>query len=218
MIKPASPEGNSTGSMARLSRFPIENGLRQHGFTVIAGADEAGRGAGAGQLVAAAVIFEPEEFGSSELICDVADSKKLTESRREELYGQIVEQSLAWAVISISAIEIDTSGIQRSNLAALRQAVAYLDVQPDYVLFDGYSVPGVPVPSLGVWKGDQVSPTVAAASILAKVTRDRQMVEAEALFPGYGFAKHKGYLTAEHRAAIAKLGVCEIHRSSFALR
>ncbi|MFZ1361509.1 MAG: ribonuclease HII [Candidatus Nanopelagicales bacterium] len=218
MINPVSPDTSFAESTIGVRAFPIEYGLLRRGFTTIAGADEAGRGAGAGPLVAAAVVFKPSEFGSSELVRAVNDSKKLTESRREELFIQITEQSLSWAVVSISAAEVDARGIQRANLTALRQSVACLDVQPDYALFDGYSVPGAPMPSLGVWKGDQVSPTVAAASILAKVTRDRHMVEAETSHPGYGFAKHKGYLTADHRAAIEKLGVCEIHRSSFALR
>lgn len=200
-----------------MGEYPIEQGLISRGFMTIAGADEAGRGAGAGPLVAAAVIFDSEGFESNDLVATVADSKKLSEARREVLYDEIVDQASAWAVVAISADEIDDRGIQRANLSALRQAVACLDQQPDYVLFDGYAVPGVPAPSLGVWKGDQVSPTVSAASILAKVTRDRMMVEADSLHPGYGFAKHKGYLTAEHRSAIATLGVSEIHRMSFGL-
>ena len=187
------------------------------GFQAIAGADEAGRGAGAGPLVAAAVVFDPQNFATSELVAAVADSKTLTEAKREALFDRIVSEAFSWSVVSISASEVDARGIQRANLMALRQSVACLDVQPDYALFDGYAVPGVPVPSLGVWKGDQVSPTVAAASILAKVTRDRHMVEVDRLHPGYGFAKHKGYLTADHRAAIKKLGVSGIHRSSFTL-
>lgn len=151
------------------------------------------------------------------MLAAVADSKKLSEARRETLFEQITSQALAWSVVAISADEIDNLGIQQANLAALRQAVAGLQLRPDYVLFDGYAVPGVAVPSLGVWKGDQVSPTVAAASILAKVTRDRLLVELDQQLPGYGFAKHKGYLTSAHRAAIAQLGVSEIHRTSFTL-
>lgn len=167
--------------------------------------------------MAAAVILDSSTLATSELVASVADSKQLTESRRVALYDLIASEAMAWAVVAISSQEVDDRGIQRANLTALRQAVACLEIQPDYALFDGYAVPGVPVPSLGVWKGDQVSPTVAAASILAKVTRDREMTVAEQQFPGYGFAKHKGYLTAEHRKAIKKLGVSEIHRASFTL-
>lgn len=217
MISPVNPDQVALKPVAVSDEFPIENGLFQRGFTTIAGADEAGRGAGAGPLVAAAVVFESEQFGSSDLIRAVADSKKLTAAKRDELYDKIVDQAWAWSVVEIGVGDIDSRGIQRANLSALRQSVACLDVQPDYALFDGYAVPGAPMPSLGVWKGDQVSPTVAAASIIAKVTRDRIMVEADTSYPGYGFAKHKGYLTADHRAAIQKLGVCEIHRSSFTL-
>ncbi len=189
----------------------LEASLVAAGFAPIAGVDEAGRGACAGPIVAAAVILDAEQP-----IAGLADSKKLTALRRERLFDEIYERALAVSVTEVSAPECDRLGLQSANLAALRRAVLRLEVRPGYVLCDGFAVDGLDAPSLGVWKGDQVAACISAASIVAKVTRDRIMVEANETHPGYGFAKHKGYGTAEHYAAIVKLGVSDMHRRSFA--
>lgn len=214
-MSPASLAARHESKIA--SGFALEGKLIEKGFALIAGADEAGRGAGAGPLVAAAVLFEPEDLISSEVANRVRDSKRLTAYDRELLYEEITQSALAWSIVAINSSEIDEIGIQRANISAIRRAVATLDGKPDYVLVDGYSVTGLNAPSLSVYKGDQVCRSVSAASILAKVSRDRLMVDADELFPGYGFAKHKGYLTASHREAIGNLGPCDLHRMSFTL-
>jgi len=191
----------------------IETTLLQSGLTRIAGVDEAGRGPCAGPLVIAATIlkdpFAPE-------LARVKDSKALTEKVREELFDVIIDQSLAYSIISISAQEIDERGLHKSNLEGMRRAVLALDVEAEYVLTDGYPIEGLPMPSLAVWKGDQVAISISAASILAKVTRDREMIEWDKKYPVYGFAGHKGYITAKHSKALEEHGICEIHRRSFA--
>jgi len=146
----------------------------------------------------------------------VRDSKELTSKKRETLYDVIVSESLALSIIEISSDEIDRDGLHKSNLEGFRRAVSALEVTPDYVLTDGYAIDGMAMPTLGVWKGDQVAITISAASIIAKVYRDRIMAKMDLEYPGYGFASHKGYSAATHIEAIRTLGVTPIHRKSFA--
>jgi ribonuclease HII len=191
----------------------IEENLLKAGLANIAGVDEAGRGACAGPLVVAAVILQDLR---SEKLAKVTDSKKLTPKLRELLFATIVENSIAYSIIEISSSEIDEIGLQRSNIEGMRRAVNALATKPDYVLTDGYSIPGLVTPNLAVWKGDQVALSISAASILAKVHRDRIMLNMDGQYPGYGFAEHKGYATAAHEAAMRELGVLVIHRRSYA--
>jgi ribonuclease HII len=191
----------------------IEASLRASGIHRIAGVDEAGRGPCAGPLVVAAVILRDPD--SAEL-ARVRDSKALTEKVREELFDVIKTESLSYSIIEISPEEIDQFGLHKSNLEGMRRAINSLSVAPEYVLTDGYAIEGLAIPNLAVWKGDQVALGISAASILAKVYRDRIMREMELMYPGYGFAKHKGYITPAHTAAINELGVTPIHRKSFA--
>jgi ribonuclease HII len=193
--------------------YALERALRRRGFAQVAGADEAGRGACAGPLVAAAAVLPPGRRGEIE---DLADSKLLAPSLRERVYDRVRDRALAYAVVVIPAGEVDARGLHVCNLAALRRALAALAVRPDYVLTDGFPVDGLDVPGLAVWKGDQVAACVAAASVLAKVTRDRIMVELDERFPQYGFADHKGYVTAGHAAALRQHGPCEVHRLTYA--
>lgn len=180
-------------------------------FKLIAGVDEAGRGPLAGPVVAAAVILDV-----STPIEGLADSKKLTANKRERLALQIREQSLAWAVARVDNHEIDRINILRASLLAMEMAVANLPVTPDHVLVDGNQCPSLPYSVEAVIKGDQTIPSISAASILAKVSRDEEMIAFDAKYPGYGFAKHKGYPTRDHIIALEKLGICDIHRRSYA--
>lgn len=191
----------------------IEEELRSSGIRWIAGVDEAGRGACAGPLVVAAVILRDET--SSEL-SGVADSKTLTERERESLYSSILEFAEAYTLITIPPEEIDELGLHKCNIEGMRRAVNGLRVKPEYVLTDGYEIPGIPIPNLAIWKGDQVALSISAASIIAKVHRDRIMSELEIEFPGYGLARHKGYVTKAHSQALAVHGVSPIHRKSYA--
>jgi len=191
----------------------IESTLIASGIKQIAGVDEAGRGPCAGPLVVAAVIlkdpFAPE-------LSKVRDSKELSEKVREELFDVVIEQALSYSIIDISVAEIDEFGLHKSNLEGMRRAINSLDVAPDYVLTDGYPIAGLAIPNLAVWKGDQVAISISAASILAKVYRDRELIKLDAKYPGYGLAKHKGYITAAHTKALNELGITDIHRKSFA--
>lgn len=191
----------------------IESTLIASGIKQIAGVDEAGRGPCAGPLVVAAVIlkdpFAPE-------LSKVRDSKELSEIVREELFDVVIEQALSYSIIDISVAEIDEFGLHKSNLEGMRRAINSLDIAPDYVLTDGYPIAGLAIPNLAVWKGDQVAISISAASILAKVYRDRELIKLDAKYPGYGLAKHKGYITAAHTKALNELGVTDIHRKSFA--
>ena len=191
----------------------IETTLITSGIKVIAGVDEAGRGPCAGPLVVASVIlkdpFAPE-------LSKVRDSKELSEKLREELFEVVIDQAIAYSIIEISVEEIDSFGLHKSNLEGMRRAVNSLAVTPEYVLTDGYAIEGLAIPNLAVWKGDQVAISISAASILAKVYRDREMVKLDIKYPGYGLAKHKGYITAAHTKALGELGVTDIHRKSFA--
>jgi ribonuclease HII len=191
----------------------IEASLRASGISRIAGVDEAGRGPCAGPLVVAAVILR--DLDATELE-RVRDSKALTEKVREELFDVIQGEALSYSIIEISPEEIDRIGLHKSNIEGMRRAILSLSITPEYVLTDGYAIEGLAIPNLAVWKGDQVALSISAASILAKVYRDRIMREMDIKYPGYGFAKHKGYITAVHAAALKELGVLEIHRKSFA--
>lgn len=191
----------------------IEATLIASGINKIAGCDEAGRGPCAGPLVVAAVILE---FPLHESLSGIADSKELSENKRESLYDLITERAISYSIIEIPPEEIDSKGLHKCNLEGMRRAVSSLKTAPEYVLTDGYAIEGMQAPTLAVWKGDKVSVNVGAASILAKVYRDRIMVELDKKYPGYGLADHKGYITAKHTAALKELGVTEIHRKSFA--
>ncbi len=177
----------------------------------IAGVDEVGRGPLAGDVVAAAVILDP-----ARPIEGLRDSKKLTEAKREALAIEIRERALAWAVARASVAEIDTLNILHASMLAMKRAVEALAPQPGYVLVDGNRLPVWQYASEPVVKGDDRVPAIAAASILAKVQRDNELVELEQTYPGYGFAKHKGYPTAAHLEALKTLGVTPVHRRSFA--
>ncbi len=190
----------------------IESKLYASGISQIAGVDEAGRGPCAGPLVIAATILRDP---NSPALSRVKDSKALSEKVREELFDVVKSESIAYSIIEISPEEIDRVGLHKSNLEGMRRAINALEVTPDYVLTDGYSIDGLAIPNLAVWKGDQVALSISAASILAKVYRDRIMIAYEDTYPGYGFAGHKGYITAAHTAAVNTLGVCPIHRRSF---
>lgn len=192
--------------------YGLERALAHAGFEVVAGVDEAGRGACAGPLVVGAVILSKSRRG---LIDGLADSKLLTARRREEIYEQITERALAWTAVVIPSTELDHVGLHRCNIAGMRRAVAGLAVRPDYVLSDGFRVPGLGSPALAVPKGDRVSACVAAASVVAKVTRDRIMNELHKEYPLYGFDVHKGYSTPDHSAALEAYGPCPEHRFSF---
>lgn len=193
--------------------YALERALRRRGFVHVAGADEAGRGACAGPLVAAAAVLPAGRRGE---IDELSDSKLLTPLARERVYEQVVARALAYSVVTVPPAEVDSRGLHVCNLAAMRRALAGLAVRPDYVLTDGFPVDGLDAPGLAVWKGDQVAACVAAASVLAKVTRDRIMVELDQRYPGYGFAEHKGYATPEHSSALDRFGPCAIHRFSYA--
>ncbi len=176
----------------------------------LAGTDEAGRGPLAGPVVAAAVILDPMNP-----IEGLADSKKLSEKKREELFGIIQEKALSFSIAEASVAEIDENNILQASLLAMRRAILALDPQPDHVLVDGNQLPNLPMSADARIKGDQHVPEIQAASILAKVTRDRLMQELDLKYPGYGLAKHKGYPTKAHRDALKKLGATPIHRKSF---
>jgi len=191
----------------------IEQTLISSGISHIAGVDEAGRGPCAGPLVVAAVILR-DPF--SPTLTEVRDSKALTAKKREHLYSVIEEEALALSIIEISSEEIDRQGLHKSNLEGFRRAVLALQMTPDYVLTDGYAIEGLPMPTLGIWKGDQVAISISAASIIAKVYRDRIMVQMDEIYPGYGFASHKGYSSSLHTEAMKRLGITPIHRRSFA--
>jgi len=190
----------------------IEELLHKAGISPVAGVDEAGRGPCAGPLVIAAVIlkdpFAPE-------LAQVRDSKEISESKREELFEVIMNIAMSVSVIRVSVEEIDARGVHAANLDGMRRTVAGLSIEPAYVLTDGYAIEGLALPNVAVWKGDQVVTAISAASIIAKVTRDREMIELDKKYPEYGFAKHKGYITAAHTAALALHGPCAEHRKSF---
>jgi ribonuclease HII len=208
--RPAVPRGGVLADGDRL--WDLERSLRRRGFVAVAGADEAGRGACAGPLVATACVLPSGRRGR---VPGLADSKLLTPAVREAVYEEVVARAVAWSVVAIPVEELDARGMHVTNLEALRRAVMTLDPGPDYVLTDGFPVPGLGRPGLAVWKGDRVAACVAAASVLAKVTRDRMMLELHAKWPEYDFAGHKGYITDEHSAALDRHGPCPQHRMRF---
>lgn len=189
-----------------------ERGLRRAGFRVVAGVDEAGRGACAGPLVAGAVIL-PERPVTA--LSELTDSKLLSAKTRDRLFAAITTHAVAWASASVTPGECDRLGMHEANLEALRRAVLRLQPTPEFVLSDGFAVPGVGAPNLAVWKGDRVAACVAAASIVAKVTRDRMLIEAAETWPHYAFEVHKGYCTPLHQERLDEHGPCEIHRMCF---
>jgi len=190
----------------------IEDQLYAAGISPLAGVDEAGRGACAGPLVVASVILRDPH--AAELV-QVRDSKELSEKNREDLFDVVAEAALSLSVVIISNQEIDARGVHAANLDGMRRAVQGLEVTPAYVLTDGYAIEGLALPNLAVWKGDQVVTCISAASIIAKVTRDRIMRELDLIYPEYGLASHKGYITKVHSEALVKYGVTPIHRRSF---
>jgi len=191
----------------------IEQLLANAGISPIAGVDEAGRGACAGPLVIASVVlndpFAPE-------LAVVRDSKEISEGKRDAVFELIHQVAASVSVVIVPASEVDSRGVHAANLDGMRRAVQGLSVEPAYVLTDGYAIEGLGVPNLAVWKGDQVVVSISAASVIAKVTRDRIMREMDLEFPLYGFAGHKGYITAAHTKALNEHGPCEQHRRSFA--
>ncbi len=185
------------------------------GYRFVAGLDEAGRGALAGPVVAAAVILSPEADHEPLLAAGVRDSKLLTPSRRDRLFELVRQQAEGWAVGLVAASEIDRLGIVAATQQAMGLALRQLPMPPEALLIDYLRLPEQTLPQQPITHGDQLSLSIAAASILAKVTRDQMLVAYETAYPGYGFARHKGYGTEAHRAALAHLGPCVLHRRSF---
>src|SRR3954465_6560540 len=192
--------------------WDMERSLRRRGFEAVAGADEAGRGACAGPLVAAACVLPAGRRGR---VPELADSELPTAAARERVYAEVVHRALAWSVVVIPVEDLDARGMHVTNIEALRRAVWNLDPGPDYVLTDGFPVPGLARPGLAVWKGDRVAACVAAASVLAKVTRDRIMLDLHERWPEYDFAGHKGNITDVHTTALERHGPCPQHRMRF---
>src|SRR5215472_6782180 len=190
-----------------------ERVLARAGLEPVAGIDEAGRGACAGPLVVAAVTLNPRR---GHALTGLADSKALTVSAREAAYEQVISSALAWHVVVIPPGDIDRLGLHVCNVSGMRRALAGLACRPGYVLTDGFAVRGLAVPALAMWKGDEVAACVAAASIVAKVTRDQIMKRLHKDYPEYGFSRHKGYSTPSHMRALADHGPCPEHRMSFA--
>jgi ribonuclease HII len=187
----------------------LENALRRVGFCHVAGVDEVGRGCLAGPVVAAAVVLHPDRH-----IPGVSDSKLVPAAERERLFTRITSQAVSWAVAASDPREIDHINIHRASLAAMRRAIMDLDPLPDLVLVDAFRVPDLPMAQRGVLHGDRRCSAIAAASIIAKVIRDRQMLDLHSVDPRYGFDRHKGYATADHLEAVARFGYSEVHRRS----
>ena len=190
--------------------YEYEHNCRDNGYTVVAGVDEAGRGPLAGPVYAAAVIL-PNDI----IIKGINDSKKLSEKKREELYDVITKEAVAWAVGYASPERIDEINILQATYEAMREAIGKLSPAPDLLLNDAVTIPEVVIPQVPIIKGDAKSVSIAAASIVAKVTRDRMMEQYEEVFPGYGFARNKGYGSKEHIEALQTMGPTAIHRRSF---
>ena len=192
------------------ARRTLENALRRRGYGRVAGVDEVGRGCLAGPVVAAAVVLDPERP-----IPGLRDSKLLTPAARERLCSAIVERAAGWALAAVDASEIDRINIHNAALQAMRSAVEGLAPPPDFVLVDGFPLPDLLLPQRAVVGGDRRCAAIAAASIVAKVTRDRQMQQLHAADPRFGFDRHKGYATPQHLAALARWGPSPVHRRSF---
>jgi ribonuclease HII len=188
----------------------LENAMRRLGFAHVAGADEVGRGCLAGPVVAAAVILHPCRH-----IAGLADSKLVPAAERERLFEAIVRDAVAWAVAAADPPEIDRINIHQASLSAMRRALLALAPLPDLVLVDAFHVPDLPMAQRGVAHGDRRCAAIAAASIVAKVTRDRQMRDLHRQDPRYGFDRHKGYATSDHLDAVARYGYSDLHRRSF---
>jgi ribonuclease HII len=188
----------------------LENALRRAGFVHVAGCDEVGRGCLAGPVVAAAVVLNPDRH-----IPGVCDSKAVQAAERERLYERILKSAVAWAVAGADPAEIDRINIHQASLRAMQRAVLALTPLPDIVLVDAFRIPDIPMAQRGVPHGDRRCSAIAAASIVAKVTRDRQMRDLHAQYPSYGFDRHKGYATADHLQAVARFGYSDVHRRSF---
>jgi len=188
----------------------LENALRRVGFINVAGVDEVGRGCLAGPVVAAAVVLHPDRH-----VAGVSDSKAVPAEEREVLYEQITRCAVAWAVAGADPIEIDRINIHQASLRAMQRAILALAPLPDIVLVDAFRVPDLPMAQRGVAHGDRCCSAIAAASIIAKVTRDRQMRDLHVRDPRYGFDRHKGYATADHLDAVARYGYSDVHRRSF---
>jgi len=188
----------------------LENAMRRWGFYRVAGCDEVGRGCLAGPVVAGAVILDPDRY-----IPHLADSKTVTALERERLYDLITRKALAWSVAAVQPAEIDVLNIHRASLEAMRRAVMAIAPLPDMIIVDAFRIPDLQMAQRGVPKGDRKCAAIAAASIVAKVTRDREMLVQHDSDPRYGYAHHKGYATAEHLAAVARYGYSPLHRRSF---
>jgi ribonuclease HII len=192
------------------ARRNIENSLHRYGFVAVAGVDEVGRGCLAGPVMAGAVILHPDRR-----IDGLADSKACTLQQRQRLYDEICRKCVSWAVVSVETDEIDRINIHQATLQAMRRAVLTLAPLPDAVLVDAFRIPSLPMAQRGVIGGDRRSSAIAAASIVAKVTRDRLMQALHDADPRYGFDRHKGYATADHLSAVARFGYSPQHRRSF---
>lgn len=203
-----SPYGRQQPTLAE------EESLWQTGYGRVAGLDEAGRGAWAGPVVAAAVVLPPDPAIAGRL-AGVADSKQLTPTQRDRLYDLVLQQAVGWAVGIEPAAGIDASGIAAATRSAMLSAILALPQPPDFLLIDYMRLAALATPQRSLIRGDSTVLSIAAASIVAKVTRDRLMVELERCYPGYGFQQHKGYGTAGHQAALRRLGPCPEHRLSF---
>jgi ribonuclease HII len=188
----------------------LENALRRVGFVHVAGVDEVGRGCLAGPVVAGAVVLHPDRH-----VAGVCDSKLVRSVEREQLYEVILKSAVSWAVAAADPEEIDRINIHQASLRAMQRAILALGPLPDIVLVDAFRVPEIPMAQRGVLHGDRRCSAIAAASIVAKVTRDRMMLELHARDPRYGFNRHKGYATADHLAAVARFGYSTVHRRSF---
>jgi ribonuclease HII len=178
----------------------------------VAGIDEAGRGACAGPLVVAAVVLDPAAIRR---MPGLADSKLLSPQAREDAYAEVLRRAIDWHVVVIGADQIDATGLHVCNVSGMRRAFAGLRARPGYVLTDGFEVRGLGVPALAIWKGDRITASVAAASVVAKVSRDRMMRDLHERYPQYGFDRHKGYVTDDHVRALAEHGPSPVHRYSF---
>jgi len=205
----------SSATPIKYPNVNFEIDLWQQGFGTIAGLDEAGRGAWAGPIYAAAVVL-PADERVMDVLAGVKDSKKMTARQRERWKDCIKAVSMDWAIGFASPQEIDSMGITSANRTAMARALKQLHYKPDYLLVDYIRLPDCDLPQANLPKGDALSLSIAAASVLAKTARDALMIELDSRYPRYGFAQHKGYGTAKHRAALEAAGVCEIHRMSFA--
>jgi ribonuclease HII len=197
--------------MAKVRAYrTLENALRRMGFVYVAGVDEVGRGCLAGPVVASAVVLDPDRY-----IPRICDSKTVTAPERERLYMRITREAVCWSVIAVDPGEIDRINIHQASLRAMQRAVLALAPLPDMVLVDAFRVPDLPMAQRGVVHGDTRCTAIAAASIVAKVTRDRAMLELHGQDPRYGFDRHKGYATRDHLEAVSRFGYSDAHRRSF---